>query len=107
MKKDFDEYYNKIFKQYNELQKSLEEMSEEVSKGMVEPERLTNLKSTLQPVLTSFQTLSYIKYLLDKPARKNKRKRYHTNNKLLYNSGENTGDKVLSRNDNLIHNTKL
>lgn len=107
MKKDFEEYYNKIFKQYQELQKALEEMSQEVNNGIVEPERLTNLKNTLQPVLTSFQTLSYIKYLLDKPTRKSKHKRYNTNNKLLRNSGPCIGENILKHNKELINNTKL
>lgn len=104
-KHDFDVYYNKIFKQYNDLQVTLEDMSKQVSEGMIEPERLEALKGTIAPVVTSFQTLSYIKYLLDKPKRKAKIKRYNTI--LLKRSGNNTGDKILANNLNIINNLKL
>lgn len=106
-KRDFDEYYNKIFKQYNELQVTLEDMSKEVSNGMIEPERLEALKNTVAPVATSFQTLSYIKYLLDIPARKIKRKRYNTNSCLLKRAGEHTGNNIMSKNQDIIDNVKL
>lgn len=106
-KKDFDEYYNKIFKQYNELQVTLEDMSKEVSNGMIEPERLEALKNTVVPVATSFQTLSYIKYLLDLPVRKTKRKRYSVNNHLLKRAGEYTGNNIMSKNQDIIDNVKL
>ena len=106
-KKDFDEYYNKIFKQYNDLQVTLEDMSKEVSDGMIEPERLEALKNTIAPVATSFQTLSYIKYLLDIPTRKTKRKRYNTNNYLLKRAGDCNGNNIMSNNQNIIDNVKL
>ena len=106
-KKDFDEYYNKIFKQYNDLQVTLEDMSKEVSNGMIEPERLEALKNTVAPVATSFQTLSYIKYLLDIPTRKTKRKRYDTNNYLLKRVGNCNGNTIMSKNKEIIDNIRL
>lgn len=106
-KKDFDEYYNKIFKQYNELQVTLEDMSKEVSNGMIEPERLEALKNTVAPIATSFQTLSYIKYLLDIPTRKTKRKRYNTNNYLLKRVGDCNGNNIMSKNKEIIDNIRL
>lgn len=106
-KKDFDEYYNKIFKQYNDLQVTLEDMSKEVSNGMIEPERLEALKNTIAPVATSFQTLSYIKYLLDIPTRKTKCKRYNTNNYLLKRVGDCNGNTILSKNKEIIDNIRL
>lgn len=102
-KRDFDEYYNKIFKQYNDLQVTLEDMSKQASEGMIEPERLEALKNTVTPVLNTFQTLSYIKYLLDKPTRKGKR----YNNMLLKRSGKFTGDNILNNNKDIINNLKI
>ena len=107
MKKDFDEYYYKIVRQYNELQVALQDMSQQASKGMIEPERVEALKATIAPVVTSFQTLSYIKYLLDKPARKTKHKRYNTSNKLLANSGRMTCDNIVRHNSGIIDNLKI
>lgn len=106
-KRDFDEYYNSIFEQYKSLQGSLEEMSKEVSNGMVEPERLDNLRATVAPVVTSYQTLSYIKYLLDKPNKCTKRARYDKQSVLLKKSEENNGKKILNRNSDIIRDIKL
>lgn len=102
-KHDFDDYYNKIFKQYNDLQVTLEDISKQVSEGMVEPERLEALKNTVTPVLNTFQTLSYIKYLLDKPNRKGKR----YNNMLLKRSGKFNGDNIINNNKDIINNLKI
>lgn len=104
-KRDFDVYYNKIFKQYNDLQITLEDMSKQAAEGMIEPERLEALKATVAPVVTSFQTLSYIKYLLDKPKRKTKIKRY--DDRLLKRSGKFTGDNILNNNKDIINNLKF
>jgi hypothetical protein len=85
-RKDFDDYYNKIASQLFELDRVFKDLSEEVSTGMVEPERIEQLKITIEPIRTSYHTLSYIKYLLDKPARKSKHKRYDSQNKKILNS---------------------
>ena len=80
-RKDFDDYYNKIASQLFELDKVFKELSAEADAGMVEPERLEQVKITIEPIRTSYQTLSYIKYLLDKPTRKSKHDRYDRQNK--------------------------
>lgn len=82
-RKHFDEYFQKISKQYNDLNSALQELSEEVNTGMYEPERLEQLKATIAPVKSSFETLNYIRYLLDKPTRKSKHTRYNRQNKKL------------------------
>ena len=43
-RRDFDNYYNQICNQYFELQQVLEDLSKEVSEGMIEPERIEQLK---------------------------------------------------------------
>ena len=102
-RKHFDEYYNKIYAQVKALNMALEEMSKEVSEGMIEPERLDQLKKTVEPVWNSYQTLSYIKYLLDKPARKSKEGRYVGMNKqLLANAGDRTGNNIISSNNKIL-----
>lgn len=106
-RKDFDAYYNKIAKQYHELNNVVEELSEQLSKNLVEPERVDNAKITLKPIATSFQTVSYIKYLLDKPTRKTKHKKYDTNNKLLTIAGNNNGETILKNNQEILRNIKL
>ena len=87
-RKDFDDYYNKISSQLFELDKVFKELSDEADAGMVEPERLEQVKKTIEPIRVSYQTLSYIKYLLDKPTRKSKYDRYDRQNKKVLNSSK-------------------
>lgn len=106
-KKDFDEYYFTVFKQYIGLNESLKEISEEVNKGMMDPDRLEQLKQTIQPVKSSFETLSYIKYLLDKPTRKSKSKGYaKRSSKLITMSKNNKREDIIKRNDDVLHKLK-
>ena len=102
-RKDFDEYFAKISNQYQQLQLALQDMSEEVNNGVFAPERLEQLKLTILPVKNSYETLSYIKYLLDKPTRKSKFSRYNSQSrKILTSAGDNTAEKTLSKNEAVI-----
>ena len=102
-KRDFEEYYNKIASQLFELDKVFKDMEQEVNAGMVEPERIEQLKITIEPIRTSYHTLSYIKYLLDKPARKSKHGRYNNSKKKVLNSskGYHSSD-YINRNDEIL-----
>ena len=101
-RKDFDNYYNQICNQYFELQQVLEDLSKEVSEGMIEPERIEQLKQTIVPVENNYRTLGYIKYLLDKPTRKSKESRYKSMNKKLLKQCEGRTQKDLVRENNDI-----
>lgn len=106
-RKDFDAYYLQLYKQYNELKNNLAEMSQEVNEGMMPPERMEQLKATIQPVKNSFEMLSYVKYLLDKPTRKSKHEGYAKRNKnILKLSGNNTADDVVQRNQAVLESLK-
>lgn len=54
----------------------LQQLESACSNNMVEPERVEQYMKTLQPIKDSFLTLQYVKYLLDKPNKKSKQKRY-------------------------------
>ena len=106
-KKHFDDYYNTICKQFFSLQEVFDEMGKSVSEGMVEPERLEQLKLTIEPVKASYQTLSYVKYLLDMPNRNNKVKKYtRRNHKMLTNSNNRQGPDIINNNDKAIQQAK-
>ena len=108
MKKDFDDYYNQICRQYAELQEVLADLSDEVSNDMIEPERIKQLKLTIKPVENSYRTLSYIKYLLDKPKRASKQRRYNSSSKnLLLASAGHTQEEVVKENKSIIDNLTL
>lgn len=102
-RKDFDDYYNKISSQLFELDKVFKDLEREVSSGMVEPERIEQLKITIEPIRNSYHTLSYIKYLLDKPTRKSKHKRYDGQSRTILksSSGYHRSD-IVGRNDRIL-----
>lgn len=82
-RKDFDNYYQQIYKQFHQLNEVFNDLAKDVAEGMVEPERQKELEKTIEPIKASYQTLSYIKYLLDKPTRKNKHESYDRRSKKL------------------------
>lgn len=106
-RKHFDDYYNKICSQFFSLNEVFDELSKEVASGMVEPERLTQLEATIAPIKNSYQTLSYIKYLLDQPVRKEKEPRYRKmNKKLLQISEGHQASDVLGKNKKILDDLK-
>lgn len=106
-RKDFDAYYNKIASQLFELDRVFKDLSAEADAGMVEPERLENVKRTIEPIRNSYQTLSYIKYLLDMPANKQKRTRFKGQNKKLLEASKGSQSKdVIERNDQILKELK-
>ena len=107
-RKHFDEYYNKICSQLFQLQQTFDEMSKEVDNRMIEPERLEQVKKTIQPIKDSYNTLSYIKYLLDMPNRKSKQPRYSSQNrKVLNNTKGYHREDIEKRNDKIIKEITL
>lgn len=104
-RKHFDEYLTKVTKQYLELNETLKDLSIEVENQMIEPERLDQLKSTIAPVKQSFDTLLYIKYLLDKPTRKHKHERYDKMNERLIRQTANASEEfVVEKNKKVLQN---
>lgn len=84
-KVDFEKYYNKISDQYHDLVSTLKEVEEYAINNPVDPDMIDNIKKTVEPVKMSFQTVSYMKYLLDLPKRKSKIKKFEKQNKKLLN----------------------
>ena len=106
-RKDFDAYFQTIAKQYQDLNDALKELSEEVDKGMFEPERLDQLRATILPIKNSYETLNYIRYLLDKPTNSSKHARYNGMTKKLQSKcGNNTRDKIIARNRAILDSLK-
>lgn len=107
-RKHFDDYYNKICGQLFQLQQTFEDLSKEADNNMISPEQLEQVKKTIQPVRDSYTTLTYIKYLLDMPARKSKQARYNRQSKkvLAKTKGHHMKD-VVERNDKIIKGVSL
>lgn len=82
-RKDVENYYNLICNDYHELLTTLNELEEAVKENMVSPERLDNMKVLFEPIKNNYMTWSYLMYLLNKPVKKSKHKRYEGQNKHL------------------------
>lgn len=74
-RKHFEEYYDKIKKQYFQLLDTLKEADELVTKNLADPQVLENLTAILQPIKNSYLGLAYVEYLLNLPKNKNVQKR--------------------------------
>lgn len=74
--KDVHKYYEDVCAQYKELLSELKDMEEMVSKDLATPELYEQLKQTAQPILSNYQTISWIIFLLNKPNKKSKKKKY-------------------------------
>ena len=106
--KDVKEYYNQVCDQYHDMLNEIRDFEEEAKKGLIEPERLDQIKETITPLMNNYQTLSYIMFLLNKPVRKSKYKRYEERNKKFLQSIEEKNSKkgVLDTNNQTIDRLK-
>lgn len=84
--KDVHKYYEDVCNQYKELLSELKDMEDMVSKDLATPELYEQLKQTAQPVLSNYQTISWIIFLLNKPNKKSKQKKYKKQFSKLINS---------------------
>ena len=63
------EYYGKVAQQYLDLLEELKDFEKLANEGMFEPEKLDQIKENIKPLMTNYQTLSYIMFLLNMPNR--------------------------------------
>ena len=102
-KKDFDEYFVKIRNQYFSLNKAMQELSEEVNNNMTDPKILESFNKTIEPIKTSYSTLLYIKYLLDKPTKRDKHKKFERQNLKVLKDSKGYQDKdYIEKNDKIL-----
>lgn len=106
--KHVKEYYETMCKQYHELNEELREFEELCDKELVSPERLENMKAIVEPLKNNYQTLSYIMFLLNKPNRKQKQKKYERVNRQLLGAIEhrNTEQGKIEENNKVLKDLK-
>lgn len=95
------EYYNQVCDQYHTFVGQLKDFDEQCKKGLVPPEIIDNVKNTVEPLKANWQTLNYIIYLLNKPNKKSKEKRYENQNKKILKNSK-TKTSVLEENDSCL-----
>lgn len=82
-KKDFDKEYIIIENQYLEMLENLKDMEKELADGLVNPDMFDQMKQVMEPLLINYRMWSYIKFLLNKPVKKQKEEKYKNQNKKL------------------------
>jgi hypothetical protein len=98
------EYYNIVAKQYNDLLAELRDFEKEAQDGLIEPERLDQIKNNIQPLKNNYMTLSYIMFLLNMPNRDSKQRAYKTRNKKFLQNipNKNTKEGIIKENNNVL-----
>lgn len=104
-KKHVEKYYNQVCDQYHTFIEQLKVFDEECKKGLVPPEVIDNVKLTIEPLKNNWQTLNYIMYLLNKPNKNSKQKRYENQNKKLLKDSK-TKEEVISENNSCLEKVK-
>ena len=82
-KKDFDREYAQIEQDYLDMVAELKDMEKELGDGLVSPDMFENMKQMAQPLLNNYRVWNYIKFILDKPTKKEKQARYAAQNRKL------------------------
>lgn len=102
--KHIREYYEQVCEQYVQMNEELRDFQKEVENGLVEPERLDNLKKIIEPLKNNYMTLSWIMYLLNQPNRDSKERAYQKRNKKLIESLDKNFNKesIMKQNDEVI-----
>ena len=106
-KKHVDEYFNKISLQYIDMINELKDMEKEASNGLIDPDRLDEMKKSIEPLKANFMRISYIMYLLNLPNRREKQKKYEREKKkVLDNLKGHTLDDLMDENKKIIQHSK-
>lgn len=101
-------YYEQVEQQYQDMLAEIKDFEELALKEMFDPERLEQIKETIQPMLRNYETLSYIMYLLNKPNRESKADKYERQHKkdIRKISPSATMDGVISTNNSVLEKLK-
>lgn len=108
-KRHVDEYFNTIANQYHEMLESLKEIEEECSKGLMDPDRLEQIKAMIIPLKDNYMRISYIMFLLNQPNKEKKIKKYEEQNKKLLSKipKKDRLEGIKEENNNIINNIHM
>lgn len=70
------DYYKQVCALYKESLNDIKELEELSKDNLVEPERLESIKQCVAPILSNYKTITWIMFLLNKPNKEKKVKRY-------------------------------
>ena len=107
--KDVREYYERMTSDYMEMKRVLEEMenlSEENASSALK--NIDNIREQVRLLESNYKRLSYIIFLLNKPTKKSKHKRYIRSESKKLNAipDKDKMNGVINENSNVISNLK-
>ena len=109
-KKDVDNYFNSVVNTYKEMLDALHDLEDECSKGIVDPDKIDQMKLLIEPIKQNYLTWSWMMFLLNKPVRKRKHKKYEeiNLNRLLEldNSKDFHPDTINKNNKSILNDLK-
>jgi hypothetical protein len=106
--KHVKDYYEQVAQQYQDMLTEIKDFEDLAMNEMFDPERLEQIKESIQPMLRNYETLSYIMYLLNKPNRDSKASKYEKQyaKKISALHPSTTKDGVIATNNSVLNNLK-
>ena len=103
-KKTVDEYFKRVLADYHNLIMEIKDFEKECVNGLIEPERLDEIKENIQPLMNNYERCLYIMYLYNQPQNKKKHEAYERANKKLLSriKEENKTEKTLEENKEVL-----
>ena len=83
--KHINRYYQQICDQYSQMVAELKDFEKEAEEGLFPPEKIDQIKISIEPLKVNYERWSYMMYLLNlpnKPAKKKKYERQFAKNKI-------------------------
>lgn len=76
--KDIVDYYNKVTSHYIEMKEVLKELESNIPEDKIENanNNISMIRKDVEQLASNYRRISYIMYLLNKPTKKEKHKRY-------------------------------
>lgn len=108
-KKHVEQYYEEVCAQYKEMLENIHDFEELAQNNIISPERLEEYNKNIITLKTNWERISYIMFLLNKPNKKEKQKKYERQNQKLLNGLDknNSPESVLEENRKVIENQKV
>jgi len=110
MKRDFEEYFTAVQKDYNRMLKDRDKINDEIKKGLISSEQREMFDTWFNQVKMNYDRISYMWYLLHLPPKFIQRiQQRNINSKMMkelekYKELEADKDTILNENDSALTN---
>lgn len=74
--KHVKKYYQQVCDQYSQMIEELKDFEKEAEEGLFPPEKIDQIKLSIEPLKINYERWSYMMYLLNLPNKSVKKKKY-------------------------------